>query len=194
MERAAGIRTPLFDATQLDAVVDGMARQAAGLLVGCEDVAVIGILRRGAPLADRLASALQVRHGCPPPLRLDLAISRYADDLSLLHPETRLVEDAQLAAADLTDYTLLVVDDVLYTGHSLLKAVDYLTAKGPAAIRVAVLVDRCIARLPLRADVVGLRLQMAPGDVVDCHVPPYEHEFRIELLRPEGADDVRKGA
>lgn len=184
MERAAGTRTPLFDAIQLDAVVEDMARQAAGLLAGREDVAVIGILRRGAPLADRLASVLQVRHGCPPPLRADLCISRYADDLTLRHPETRLTEDAQLAALDLAGYTLLVVDDVLYTGHSLLKAMDYLAAKQPAAIRAAVLVDRCIARLPVHADVVGLRLQLAPADIVDCHVPPYEADFEIELLQP----------
>lgn len=185
MERSPGTRTCLFDAAQLDAVVEDMARQAAGLLDGCEDLAVIGILRRGAPLADRLASVLQVRHGCPPPLRADLCISRYADDLTLSHPETRLAEDPQLAALSLAGYTVLVVDDVLYTGHSLLKALDYLAAKQPATVRAAVLVDRCIASLPVHAQVAGLRLQLAPGDIVDCHVPPYEHEFRIELLQPD---------
>ena len=185
MERRPGTRVCLFDSEQLDAVVEDMARHAAGLLKGCEALAVIGILRRGAPLADRLASALQVRHGCPPPLRADLAISRYADDLKLLHPETRLVENPELAALDLAGHTVLLVDDVLYTGHSVLRAVDYLLTKEPAAIRLAVLVNRCVTSLPVHADVGGLRLQLAPGDVVDCHVPPYEHEFRIELLQPD---------
>jgi pyrimidine operon attenuation protein / uracil phosphoribosyltransferase len=185
MERAAGARIPLFDASQLDAVVEDMARQAAGLLVGCDDLAVIGILRRGAPLADRLCSVLQVRHGCPPPLRADLCITRYADNLRVVHPDTRLVENAELADLDLAGYTVLLVDDVLYCGHSLLKAVDYLAAKQPAAIRAAVLVDRCVATLPVHADVVGLRLHLAPGDIIDCHVPPYEPDFRIEVLRPE---------
>ena len=188
MERRPGVRFGLFDSDQLDEVAADMARHAAGLLEGSDRLAVIGILRRGAPLADRLASVLELRHGCPPPLRADLAISRYADDLKLLHPETRLVENPELATLDLAGYTVLLVDDVLYTGHSALRAVDYLLTKAPAAIRLAVLVNRCVASLPVHADVVGLRLQLAPGDVVDCHVPPYEREFSIELLRPEEAD------
>lgn len=53
---------------------------------------------------------------------------------------------------------MLVVDDVLYTGHSLLRVVEYLARKQPAAIRVACLVDRVTTRLPVHADVVGARL------------------------------------
>src|SRR5574337_1102643 len=88
MDLPPGSRTRLFDATQLDAVVADMARRAAGWVLGREKVAVIGILRRGGPMADRLAERLRERHGCVAPLRLDLAIKRYADDLTLLHPET----------------------------------------------------------------------------------------------------------
>ncbi|MDY0012670.1 MAG: phosphoribosyltransferase family protein [Rhodocyclaceae bacterium] len=183
MERPPGTRTSLYDTLQLEGVMANMARQAAPLLAGREKVALVGILRRGAPLADRLADALVARHGLPRPLRLDLAIQRYADDLTLLHPETRLTEDARHAHLDLTGHTLLVVDDVLYSGHSLLRAVEYLARKQPAEIRVAVLADRCVARLPLVADVVGVRLQVAPPDVVECNVPPYEPGFRIELLQ-----------
>lgn len=187
MELPPGRRTRLFDTTQLDAVMADMARRAAGWVLGRDKVAVIGILRRGAPLADRLAALLGECHGCPAPLRLNLAISRYADDLTLLHPETRFVEDARLAAMNLAGYTVLVVDDVLYSGHSLLKAVGYVASKQPAEVRVVVLADRCVARLPVHADGVGLHLQVAPGDIVECHVPPYEPDFRIELLQPEGA-------
>ena len=74
---------------------------------------------------------------------------------------------------------------MLYTGHSLLRAIGYLAAKGPAEIRVATLVDRGVARLPVHADAVGLRLDVAPPDVVECNVPPYEAEFKIELLQLE---------
>ena len=48
----------------------------------------------------------------------------------------------------------------------------------------AVLADRCVAQLPIRANIVGMKLQIAAGDVVECNVPPYEAEFKIELLRP----------
>lgn len=183
MERPSGSRTCLYDSGQLNAVIGAMAERAAALLAGRPRLTVVGIRRRGAPLADRLCAAMSAAHGLPPPARLDLSISRYADDLSLLHPETRLTEEAAHAGLDLADHTLLVVDDVLYSGHSLLKAVDWLAHRRPATIRVAVLVDRCVVQLPVHADVVGLRLEVAPGDVVECNVPPYEPDFRIELLR-----------
>ena len=54
----------------------------------------------------------------------------------------------------------------------------------PAAIRVACLVDRVTTRLPVHADVVGARLGIAPPDIIECHVPPYEPDFRIELVQP----------
>lgn len=184
MSAATGIRTCLYDSSALDAVLDRMAQQAASLLQGCGPLAVVGVLRRGAPLADRLTGRLVQRHGLPPPLRLDLAVKRYADDLTLLHPDTRLTEEARHAALDLGGHTLLVVDDVLYRGHSLLKVVEYLARKRPAAIRVAVLADRCVTALPVHADVVGVRLEIAPADIIDCHVPPYEPDFSLQLLKP----------
>lgn len=185
MDRPVGMRTCLYDAEALEGVMDDMARRAAMLLAGRERLAVIGILRRGAPLADRLCARLVQAHRLPAPLRLDLQVKRYADDLTLLHPETRLVEDAAHAGLDLEGRSLLVVDDVLYTGHSLLRVVAHLAQRKPAEIRVAVLADRGVCRLPVHADIVGRRLEIAAGDVIECNVPPYEPDFRIELLRPQ---------
>lgn len=182
MDRPTGKRTCLYDTAQLEAVIDDMACDAVGLLTGRQKIAVIGILRRGAPLAERLTEIMVRRFGVAPPVRLDLSVKRYADDLTLLHPETRLLEDAAL---DLVGYTVLVVDDVLYTGHSLLTVVEYLARKQPAEIRVVTLVDRGVTRLPVRTDVVGVRLDIAPPDIIECNVPPYESEFRIELLQPK---------
>ncbi|MDC7704600.1 phosphoribosyltransferase family protein [Vogesella indigofera] len=157
-----GLRTCLFDEAQLALLLDSMAEHCAGLLRGRQRVAVIGIRRRGAPLAELLTERLVAVHGMTPPLRLDLLVKRYADDLTLLHPETQLTEEAQHAALDLSGYTLLVVDDVLYSGHSILKVVNYLVQKQSAAIRVAVLVERAGRCLPLAADVIGTRLEIAP--------------------------------
>lgn len=180
-------RACLFDHAELAVLLDRMALQAAPLLRGRDRVALVGILRRGAPLADQLAERLVRDHGLAPPLRLDLKVKRYADDLTLLHPDTLLTEQAQHAALDLAGWTLLLVDDVLYTGNSLLRVLDYLACKRPAEIRVAVLADRCAATLPVHADVVGTRLQIAPAGIIECHVPPYESEWRIELLQPQRA-------
>jgi pyrimidine operon attenuation protein/uracil phosphoribosyltransferase len=80
---------------------------------------------------------------------------------------------------------VLVVDDVMYRGHSLLRAVEYLAGKQPAEICTVVLVDRGAAKLPVRTDIVGVRLDIAPPDIIECNVPPYEDSFRIDLLQPE---------
>lgn len=182
-----GTRFLAYAPEQMQAVIDAMARQAAPLLAGHAQVAVIGVLRRGAPLADRLVESLGRQFKLPAPMRLDLKVKRYADDLRLLHPETQLTESAGQAALDLRGYTLLVVDDVLYTGSSLLRVIEWLNAKSPRAIYTAVLADRHVTQLPIKADVVGVHLQVAPPDVVECHVPPYEPLFQIELLRLEDA-------
>ncbi len=177
-------RTRLYDAAQLEHIVAGMVRQAAGLLAGRTRVAIVGILRRGAPLADRVHAGLIRDHGLVDCVRLDLRIKRYADDLRLLHPDTQLTENPEHAAIDLEGHTVLVVDDVVYRGHSLLRAVQYLAGKRPAEIRTVLLVDRGVACLPLRTDIAGVRLEVAPRDIIECRVPPYEPHFQIDLLQP----------
>jgi pyrimidine operon attenuation protein/uracil phosphoribosyltransferase len=184
-DKPEGRRTCLYSPSQLDAIVSDMARQAAGLLTGRAQIAIVGILRRGAPLADRLHARLAEVYGLTDCVRLDLQIKRYADDLTLLYPETRLTENPVHATLDLTGYTVLVVDDVMYRGHSMLRAVEYLACKQPDEIRTVVMVDRGAAKLPVRTDIAGVRLDVAPSDVIECNVPPYEDSFKIDLLQPK---------
>jgi len=184
MPDTPGERFCLYNTAQLDAVLDHMAWQAAGLLTGREHIVVVGILRRGAPLADKVQERLVRDFRIPNPARLDLKVQRYADDLTLLHPETRLTEAPEHASLDLSGKTLLVVDDVMYKGYSMLRTVEYLAGKGAAEIRTVVLVDRGVAKMPVRTDIVGVRLDVAPTDIIECNVPPYEDEFKIEVLRP----------
>ena len=177
-------QTPIYDSAQLERVLDTMAAHLAALLRGGGPVTLVGVRRRGAPLADALLARLRQAGVAEEVGRLDLLIKRYADDLSLLHPETRLTESQEHAGLDLTGRTVVVIDDVLYQGHSLNKAVQYLLAKGAARILTAVLVDRVCATLPIHADVAGLKLQVAPGQIVECHVPPFEPIFQIVLVQP----------
>lgn len=188
MQRNQTARTTcLYDAAQLDQVLREMARRAAGLLTGASRVAVVGIRRRGVPLANRVTEALVRDFGIKAPLRLDLAIQRYADDLTLLHPETRLVEDPAHAGLDLSGASVVVVDDVIYRGYSMLRAVQYLAQKNPSELRTVVLVDRGALKLPVRVDVAGVRLDVAASDIIECRVPPYESEWGIHLVQPRGA-------
>ena len=173
---------------ELDAVIARMAREIACLMPDPAGLVVAGVLRRGAPLADRLCARLRELWKIEHIARIDLDIKRYADDLTLLFPQTRLRETQGGEEADLTGRTVLLVDDVLYHGHSLLRAVGWLAHRGASAIRTAVLVDRGCARLPLKADVAGLRLEVAPLQIVDVHVPPYEPVFEICINRREDSD------
>jgi pyrimidine operon attenuation protein/uracil phosphoribosyltransferase len=182
-ERPGGIRFCLYDAAALQEVLDRMAAQAATFLRDEADPLLLGILRRGMPLAEMLLERLKRQHSLDLPC-CSLRLKRYGDDLTLLHPETELTENVEFSARDLSKATVLVVDDVLYQGHSLARVLAYLSRRGAPVIRAAVLADRCVAQLPIRANIVGVKLQIAAGDVVECHVPPYEPEFGIELLRP----------
>lgn len=183
-EKPRGERFCLFDTATLELVLDRMAAQAAGLLAEAEDPLLLGILRRGAPLAERLQHRLKTQWGMEVP-RFGLKLKRYGDDLTLLHPDTQLTENVEFSARNLARATVLMVDDVLYQGHSLARMVAYLQQRNAPVLRTAVLVDRCCTVVPVHADIVGLNLQVAPGDVVECNVPPYEDEFKIEVLRPE---------
>jgi pyrimidine operon attenuation protein/uracil phosphoribosyltransferase len=173
-------RYRLYDATDLDAVIDSMARQTVALLDGTPTT-LLGMLRRGAPLAQRL---LQAVRGYAPNADVacaDLMVKRYADDLELLYPQTHLEAPPDLV---LRGHRVIVVDDVLYQGLSLFRVFEWLRTQDVAALHAAVLVDRQRYVVPIRADVVGVTLKIAPGDVIECNVPPYEAEFAIDLWRP----------
>lgn len=185
MNEHAADRLCLYDAAELDTVLDRMAARAAGLLAGAADPLLLGIQRRGEPLAEMLQRRLAAQHRIEVP-RFSLKLKRYADNLAVLHPETQLTENVELAQRELGRATVLVVDDVLYQGHSLLRVLNYLGARAPRAIHAAVLVDRCVAQFPVRASIVGVRLQVGPADVVECRVPPYEDRFAIDVLRRRG--------
>ena len=82
---------------------------------------------------------------------------------------------------------VIVLGDVLYQGHSLFRVFEWLATQHPACVHAAVLVDRQRHRLPLRADIVGLHLKIAPGDVIECSVPPYEPVLAVDVWRPGAA-------
>ena len=179
-----GQHTRLYDTNALQRVLDTMAAGVSARLAGAEQVSLVGVLRRGAPLADMLQERLMQRLPRTDMQRIDLSIKRYSDDLKLLHPQTQLIEQPEHTNMDLSGRVVVLVDDVLYGGFSLNRAVQYLVAKQVKTIHTVVLVDRVCATLPIHADVSGMKLQVEPGSIVECHVPPYEPTFQIVLVQP----------
>ncbi len=129
MTEVAGLRFRLYTLADLDVVIARMARQTLALLDPAQRPVVVGVLRRGAPLADRLVTAIEELKPGFAVDRLDLKVKRYSDDLHLLHPETRL--DAPAAdAPSVRNRQVLVIDDVLYQGYSFFRVFEFLRAEG----------------------------------------------------------------
>jgi pyrimidine operon attenuation protein/uracil phosphoribosyltransferase len=134
----ASQRLRLYDSDELDVVLQTMARKAATLLPPTH-AALIGIERRGQPLAQRLREYIARQTGRPELPVYPLQVKRYADDLQVLHTYTQLTENPALGRLDLANTTFLVVDDVLFEGHSLLRTCAYLAQLGARRVHTAVL-------------------------------------------------------
>jgi len=142
---------------------------------GAGDVVLLGILAKGAPLAERLARLLRDFERVEVPVgRLD--ISLYRDDV---HQRAHAVRPTDVPV-DLTGRTVVLVDEVFYTGRTVRAAMDAVMDLGrPAQIQLAVLLDRGHRELPIRPDYVGKNLPTSE----DEHV-------RVTLVEVEGEDGV----
>lgn len=135
---------------------------------GVSDMAVVGIKRRGVPLAQRLADEIAGIEG----VRLDvgtLDITLYRDDLSMLNDQP-IVNGTDIGF-EVKCKTIVLVDDVLYTGRTVRAALDALIDLGrPKAIQLAILIDRGHRELPIRADYVGKNVPTSRNEIIAVHV------------------------
>src|ERR671938_1881834 len=137
---------------------------------GGEGVAVVGIHRRGAVLAARLRDLVAELVG--EPVRLgDIDISFYRDDVATRSPGAQPVVHASHVDVPVEEATIVLVDDVLYTGRTVRAAIDALFDYGrPRRVQLAVLADRGHRELPIRPDYVGKNLPTAAGERVNVRV------------------------
>ncbi len=135
---------------------------------GTAGLALVGIERRGVPLAERIAAAIERHEGVRPPVG-SLDITFYRDDLSRVARQP-LVRTPNLPFL-LEEVAVVVVDDVLYTGRTVRAAMDALMDHGrPSAVRLAVLIDRGHRELPIRADHVGKNVPTSREEVIKVHL------------------------
>src|SRR4051794_967579 len=148
---------------------------------GTDRLMLVGIQRRGVPLARRIAAAIADNEAVEIPVGA-LDITFYRDDLSMVaqHP---VVKGTALPSA-IDGRTVVLVDDVLYTGRTIRAAMDALVDFGrPQAIRLAVLVDRGHRELPIRADHVGKNVPTSREELVRVHVEEIDGEDGVEIER-----------
>lgn len=148
---------------------------------GLNDVVLVGIRRRGAPLAERIAAAIADFEGVRVPVG-QLDITLYRDDLKLRGPAP-LVRKTDIQT-DITGKVVVLVDDVLYTGRTIRAAMDALMDLGrPRRIQLAVLVDRGHRELPIQADFVGKYVPTARDEEVVVHVEEMDGTTDVRIVR-----------
>jgi pyrimidine operon attenuation protein/uracil phosphoribosyltransferase len=152
---------------------------------GTHGLALIGIQRRGVPLARRIAESIREHEGAELPVGA-LDITFYRDDLSMIAQQP-IVKGTDLPF-DLNGRTVVLVDDVLFTGRTIRAAMDALVDFGrPQAIRLAVLVDRGHRELPIRADHVGKNVPTSREEMVRVHLAEIDGEDGVDIERAEPA-------
>lgn len=158
----------MMDAPGVQRAMTRIAHEIIEKNHGMQNVMLIGIQRRGVPLACMLSKVIQQVEGMDVPVGV-LDITLYRDDLSLLseHP----ILNGTDIPFDINGKTLVMVDDVLYTGRTARAAMDALLEMGrPRCIQLAVLIDRGHRELPIRADYVGRNLPTSQSEMVGVHV------------------------
>ncbi|MFZ5974551.1 MAG: bifunctional pyr operon transcriptional regulator/uracil phosphoribosyltransferase PyrR [Bacillota bacterium] len=167
----------ILDAQGIERALVRVAHEILERNKGMENLVLVGIQRRGVPLARRIAAHIKQTEGRDVPVGV-LDITFYRDDLSLLH-EHPVVNGTDVPFM-LQGKKVVLVDDVLYTGRTVRAAIDALMDMGRAqSIQLAVMIDRGHRELPFQADYVGKAVPTARNETV-----------HVRLLEVDGTDQV----
>ncbi len=148
---------------------------------GLDNVAIIGIQKRGVPLANRIRATLEEIEGVKVPMGI-LDITFYRDDLSTLsaHP---VVHGTDIPF-NVNDKKIILIDDVLFTGRTTRAAIENIFDMGrPENIQLAILIDRGHRQLPFRADYVGKNVPTSLSEHIDVEVKEVDGQDRVLLLK-----------
>ena len=174
------IKSILMDGAAMERALRRIAHEIIERNGGTDGLLLVGIERRGVPLACRLQEMIFQVEGRKVPLG-SLDITRYRDDLS------RLSEDAVVRETQMPDGVegarIVMVDDVIYSGRTARAAMVALCDSGrPACIQLACLIDRGHRELPIRPDYVGKNVPTSKSELVSVLVPEFDGQMRVELL------------
>lgn len=174
----------IIESGEVSALVEKLAAQIARDGKNLDGIAIVGIRRRGVPLAQRLTALISERWGAAPELG-SLDITLYRDDLSASYQQPEV--HATQIDFDVTGKRVVLVDDVLYTGRTARAAISEIIDFGrPRRIELAVLVDRGYQELPIRADYVGKKVETTASQMVEVRLKETDGEDKVLLIDKEG--------
>lgn len=173
------IKATIMDEVAMDRALSRIAHEVIEKNKGIKDLYVVGIQRRGVPLAQRIAKKIGEIEGHTPEVGF-LDITFYRDDLSLLSAQPQV--NATSVHTDLSRNTILLVDDVIYTGRTVRSAIEALFDMGrPKCIQLAALIDRGHRELPFRPDFVGKNVPTAKSEMIEVKVEEIDGENIVIL-------------
>jgi pyrimidine operon attenuation protein/uracil phosphoribosyltransferase len=176
------IKAQVLDEAGLDRALTRISHEIVERNGGSEGLAFVGLRTRGVALAERLAERVKAIEGATTPVgKLD--ITMYRDDLGLKE-DVPVVRGTDIPFP-VTDQTIILVDDVLFTGRSIRAALDALFGLGrPRVIQLAILIDRGHRELPIRPDYVGKNLPTSRRENVAVRLKEYDGEDCVLIEEP----------
>jgi len=172
-------KSHIMDESAVKRTLIRMAHEIVEKNAGCDTLCLIGIQRRGVPLAQRLAENIRSFSDIPVEVG-SLDITLYRDDLDGL-PTDPIVGSTKIDFP-IKDKTVVLVDDVIYTGRTVRAALDaVMKQERPQRIQLAVLIDRGHRELPIRGDFVGKNLPTSRREVVAVFVPEVDGDMGVAI-------------
>ena len=176
-------KAQLMSASEVERTLIRLAHEILEKNNGVDDLALVGIRRRGVPLAERLAKIIQ-RIEKKPVLLGTLDITLYRDDLSTLDSKP-VVHETKLEIP-ITDKSVVLVDDVLYTGRTTRAAMDALFRVGrPKRLQLCVLIDRGHRELPIEAAFIGRTVQTTDNQIIEVKLREVDDAEKVLLMEKQ---------
>lgn len=177
------LKARIMDEAALKRAMMRISHEIAEKNKGVENIQLVGIRRRGEPLARQIQANIKAIEGVEPPCG-SIDIRFYRDDLSTLS-ENPQVKKTELPF-DVNGRDLVLVDDVLYTGRTARAAIEAVFSCGrPRSIQFAVIVDRGHRELPIRADYVGKNIPTSHSELVEVRLPEYDGDMGVFLMEQD---------
>ncbi|HKZ76380.1 MAG TPA: bifunctional pyr operon transcriptional regulator/uracil phosphoribosyltransferase PyrR [Actinomycetota bacterium] len=177
-------KAQVLDETGIDRALTRIAHEILERAGGTDGLALVGIRTRGVSLARRIAQRLQAIENAKVPVGA-LDITLYRDDLGL-KAETPILRGTDIPFP-VGGQTVVLVDDVLYTGRTIRAALDAIMDLGrPRMIQLAVLIDRGHRELPIRPDYVGKNVPTSRREIVRVELREHDGQDRVVIQEPEG--------
>jgi pyrimidine operon attenuation protein / uracil phosphoribosyltransferase len=175
-------KAQVLDATALDRALTRIAHEILEKNGGAKNLTFVGLRTRGVTLAQRLMAKITAIDGASPPVGT-LDITLYRDDLGMRGAPVIRGTDIPFS---IRDKTVILVDDVLFTGRTIRAALDALIDLGrPQMIQLAILVDRGHRELPIRPDYIGKNLPTSRRESVAVRLMEHDGEDRVVIEEPE---------